>query len=119
MSVLTLEFSRHSQSRIQHKNFPRSEVEQNLSVLVATVDWMIINGDGNYLFCLQARKMLQRILDKMLSPEPNSAISSRQIPTPSASGDDLIDWTFISLDFKRLLMAGECGIRLGFLDPSA
>jgi hypothetical protein len=79
--VLALELLQQSQGRGAYtiKNFPRSEVIQNLSVFVATLHTVHAEGDGNYQLCLQARRMLQRILDTVLSPEqPVPALSNRR-----------------------------------------
>jgi len=66
-----LELLRQTRSRTPtNKAFPRSEVVQNLSVLVSALDWIVRAGEGNYSLCRQARKMLQRILDRVLAPEP-------------------------------------------------
>lgn len=83
--VLALELLQQTQNRTQMtKEFPRSEVIQNLSVFVSCLGWIHNEGDGNYHLCIQARNMIQRILDRVLSPE--STYSSQQtLPTPSNS----------------------------------
>jgi hypothetical protein len=50
-------------------SFPRSEVIQGLSNLVAAMKWIIPKQDGNYEFCMQARHVLQHILDIVLDPK--------------------------------------------------
>jgi hypothetical protein len=85
--VLALELLQQSQARSHaSKHFPRSEVIQNLSVFVACLGSMHTEGDGNYQLCLQARRMLQRILDTVLSPqEPATAPNPQTLPTPSGT----------------------------------
>ena len=87
--VLALELLQQTQNRAQMtKDFPRSEVIQNLSVFISCLGWIHVDGDGNYHLCLQARNMIQRILDRVLSPE--STYSSQQtLSTPSNS--DFVD----------------------------
>ena len=50
-------------------DFPRSEIIQNLSVLVSTIDCVVRPTSGNYDICNQAKKMLQTILDTVLSAD--------------------------------------------------
>lgn len=85
--VLALELLQQTQNRASMtKDFPRSEVIQNLSVFVACLGWIHQEGDGNYHLCIQARNMIQRILDRVLSPEANHS-SHQTFPTPSSTGD--------------------------------
>jgi hypothetical protein len=85
--VLALELLQQTQNRASTtKDFPRSEVIQNLSVFVACLSWVHLEGDGNYHLCIQARNMIQRILDRVLSPEATYS-SHQPFPTPSSTGD--------------------------------
>ena len=59
--------------------FPRSEIIQSLSVLVSYLGWIHVEGDGNYHLSVQARRMLQRILDRVLSPPPPPKRSKPQV----------------------------------------
>jgi hypothetical protein len=88
--VLALELLQQSQARGHaSKNFPRSEVIQNLSVFVACLGSIYAEGDGNYQLCLQARRMLQRILDTVLSPEhPAPAPQTLLTPSSTEFGED-------------------------------
>jgi hypothetical protein len=119
--VLALELLQQSQNRAQMtKDFPRSEVIQNLSVFVACLGWIHMEGDGNYHLCIQARNMIQRILDRVLSPE--AAYSSHQPePTPANGNypdESLYDFSWMdnaqfdadfwsNLDFHPLLAIPE------------
>jgi hypothetical protein len=58
----------HHQKR-PDPSFPRSEVIQGLSNLVAAMKWVVPKQDGNYEFCNQARRVLQRILDIVLDSD--------------------------------------------------
>lgn len=98
--VLALELLQQSQARGHaSKQFPRSEVIQNLSVFVACLGSMHTEGDGNYQLCLQARRMLQRILDTVLSPqEPAAPPNPQTILTPSSTefgGDGIYDFSWM------------------------
>ena len=67
--VLGLELLQQSHhSKRTDPAFPRSEVIQGLSNLVAAMKWVIPKQDGNYEFCFQARHVLQGILDIVLDP---------------------------------------------------
>ena len=61
--------------------FPRSEIIQNLSVLISSIESIIRQTNGNYIICNQARKMLQAILDAVLSPPP-PPLPPQQAPNP-------------------------------------
>ena len=83
--VLALELLQQTQNRAQTtKDFPRSEVIQNLSVFVSCLGWIHNEADGNYHLCIQARNMTQRILDRVLSPEATYSLQ-QTLPTPSNS----------------------------------
>jgi hypothetical protein len=60
---------------------------------------MHTEGDGNYQLCLQARRMLQRILDTVLSPqEPAAPPNPQTILTPSSTefgGDGIYDFSWM------------------------
>jgi len=85
--VLALELLHQTQSHAgSTENFPRSEIIQNLSVFISHLGRVHTEGDGNYHLCMQARRMIQRILDKVLSPEPLALISQPSQLTPSNSG---------------------------------
>ena len=49
------------------QRFPRSEIIQNLSILISSIDCMIQPQHGNYDICSQAKRMLQTILDTVLT----------------------------------------------------
>ena len=71
--VLGLELLRQSRSTSRSTMtsslpLPRSEIIQNLSNLVAQIKSTVHPKDGNYAICVQARKVIQRILDQVLSP---------------------------------------------------
>lgn len=119
--VLALELLQQSQNRAQMtKDFPRSEVIQNLSVFVSCLGWVHMEGDGNYHLCIQARNMIQRILDRVLSPEATYS-SHPPFPTPSSSDyadEAMYDFSWMdnaqfdvdfwsNLDFHPLLAVPE------------
>lgn len=51
---------------------PRSEVVQNLSLLVGFLDWVRPSA-GNYKLCGRMRQIIQRILDMVLDPQGSSS----------------------------------------------
>ena len=61
--------TKHASRNTDSSAFPRSEIIQSLSVLVSYLGWIHTEGDGNYHLSVQARRMLQRILDRVLSPQ--------------------------------------------------
>ncbi len=69
--ILALELLHQSRYRSQPAtiDFPRSEIIQNLSNLVSSIDFIVRPTNGNYGICGQAKKMLQAILDTVLSTE--------------------------------------------------
>ena len=66
--VLALELLQHSQAGVRPPDhLPRSEVVQNLSRLIAYIKPLVLKEDANYILCVQARWVIQRILDQVLS----------------------------------------------------
>ena len=51
--------------------FSASEAVQQLSVLVSTIGWAVKREHGNFQLLDQARRMVSRILERVLSPAPN------------------------------------------------
>lgn len=54
----------------ENVRLPRSEVVQNLSLLVGFLDWVRPSA-GNYRLCRRMKQIIQRILDMVLDPNPN------------------------------------------------
>jgi hypothetical protein len=66
--VLALELLQHSQAGLKPPDhLPRSEVVQNLSRLIAYIKPLVPKEDANYVLCDQARRVIQKILDQILS----------------------------------------------------
>jgi len=66
--VLALELLQHGQAGLRSPDhLPRSEVIQNLSRLIAYIKPLVPKEDANYVLCDQARRVIQRILDQVLS----------------------------------------------------
>jgi len=102
--VLALELLQHTQFRNPlSPELPRSEVIQNLSVFLACLGWMHSPGDGNYQIAQQARRMIQRILDKILSPDPLPAREQSALLNGSENhfyNDAMYDFSWLdSADF--------------------
>ena len=51
---------------------PRSEIVQNLSLLIGFLEW-IKPSAGNYQLCGRMRQIIKRILDQILNPSPPSS----------------------------------------------
>ena len=48
---------------------PRSEIVQNLSLLIGFLEW-VKPAAGNYQLCTRMRQIIKRILDQILNPAP-------------------------------------------------
>lgn len=68
--VLALELLQQlsDRSRAPDLDFPRSDVIQKLSVMISSIECIVVPTNGNYGICSQAKKMLQAILDIVLAP---------------------------------------------------
>lgn len=55
-----------------HPRFKRSEIVQNLSLLIGFLDW-VQPAAGNYQLCTRMKLIIKRILDQILDPSPPSA----------------------------------------------
>ena len=53
----------------QIPRLPRSEIVQNLSLLIGFLDW-VRPAAGNYQLCARMRQIIKRILDQILNPTP-------------------------------------------------
>ena len=79
--------------------FPRSEIIQSLGNLISSIDFIVRPTNGNFVICGQAKKMLQAILDTVLSPNPTQPDVKRveqaaALETPI--GDALNDQNWLS-----------------------
>jgi hypothetical protein len=54
---------------------PRSEIVQNLSLLIGFLEW-IRPAAGNYQLCGRMRQIIKRILDQILNPSPPASQES-------------------------------------------
>jgi hypothetical protein len=55
----------------QVPRLPRSEIVQNLSLLIGFLEW-VRPAAGNYQLCTRMRQIIKRILDQILNPSPAS-----------------------------------------------
>lgn len=84
--VLPLELLQNIRTRTQAKqDFPHSKIIQNLSALVCCMDWIVRPTDGNYVVCSQAKKMIQAILDIVLSPDSATAATDEHASNTTSS----------------------------------
>lgn len=65
--------SKEGEEEREKVRLPRSEVVQNLSLLVGFLDWVRPSA-GNYKLCGRMRQIIQRILDMVLDPQGSSAV---------------------------------------------
>ena len=73
------ELLRQTQQPQSYKpQIPRSQTIQNLSVFISSLQWAVRPGDGNYELCTQARAILSRILDLLLSPPTEQPTTQQQ-----------------------------------------
>lgn len=71
--VLAIELLKQTKSSNSYRlNLPRSEVVQNLSVFIASING-ISPTEPNYKVCMSMQKVLQRILDKVLDHPPTAS----------------------------------------------
>ena len=89
--VLAIELLQQSSNfRSMDPEFPRSNIVQNLSVLISSMDSIIQPTHGNYKICSQAKKMLQTILDTVLAA-PDSRSNATIVQEPSKAPEAVID----------------------------
>ena len=99
--VLALELLQQKQSQLRSEHpprtqaFPSSKIIQELSIFISSLRYVHSPGDGNYALTEQARKTLQRILDKVLSMDNAGTgvpMSDRQHPpTPMSNSNARAD----------------------------
>ena len=84
---------------------PRSETVQNLSMMIGFLDW-VQPAAGNYKLCHRMCRVIRRVLDKVLDPEPERDFpdagvgpEATQAFWPGTELDDL-DW-LSSTDWTR------------------
>lgn len=77
--------------------FPTSEVVQNLSRLLACIKRSVPPTEGNFILCDQARRVIQRILDQVLSTpiqqathmeEPRKRIGPGEVGPAAVASED-------------------------------
>jgi hypothetical protein len=69
---------------------PRSEIVQNLSLLIGFLEW-VRPAAGNYQLCKRMSLLIKRILDQILNPSPassNPTASQESIQTDGQQGFD-------------------------------
>ncbi|CZT10242.1 hypothetical protein WAI453_009350 [Rhynchosporium graminicola] len=62
---------------------PRSEIVQNLSLLIGFLEW-IKPAAGNYQLCGRMKLIIKKILDQILNPGPTPPLSSQGVTASSA-----------------------------------
>ena len=84
-----MELLHHSRYKPQaDSDFPRSEIIQSLSNLISAIDFIVRPTNGNFIICGQAKRMLQAILDTVLSPEHKQ--TEAESAAPAAVPDPLM-----------------------------
>lgn len=96
-------------------NFPRSEVVQNLSLLIGFLEW-IKPSAGNYKLCQRMARVIKRVLDQVFDPQneapnqPEEQLQAQSLPLDANTsfwfpeGNDDFDW-LNSIDWgKGMLM---------------
>jgi hypothetical protein len=66
---------------------PRSEIVQNLSLLIGFLEW-VKPAAGNYQLCGRMRIIIKRILDQILNPSPPSSMPATQAESADTPGYD-------------------------------
>ena len=107
--VLALELLKQKQSQLRSEYppraqaFPSSKIIQDLSVFISSLRYVHAPGDGNYALTEQARKTLQRILDRVLTMDSGGSGSSLQgdpLPSPISNSSLLPDNNGSGIDFS-------------------
>ena len=97
--VLALELLHYSQTGVPAPyHLPRSEIIQNLSNLVSAIDFIVRPTNGNFEICNQAKRMLQAVLDTVLSPEHGQTASKSTEPltiTDTSTENALFDQSWL------------------------
>lgn len=75
-----------------HPRLPRSEVVQNLSVLVRFLDWVSPNA-ANYALCGRMCKMIKDILDRVLDHH-----ATETLPAPEVFTNQVFQMDFGAFD---------------------
>ena len=68
LELLQQSCSPSQDARLSESVFPRAEIIQNLAVLISSMDHIVRPTNGNCDICGQAKKMLQAILNTVLTP---------------------------------------------------
>lgn len=72
---------------------PRSEIVQNLSLLIGFLEW-VKPAAGNYQLCTRMRLIIKRILDQILDPSPQASQSAVPSSQESAAGTEMTGQAF-------------------------
>ena len=100
VGVLALEILHYSRTKLQaNYDFPHSEIIQSLGNLISSIDLIVRPTNGNFVIYGQAKKMLQPILDTVLSPDPTQPDVERAEPAAALEtpiGDALNDQNWLS-----------------------
>ncbi|KAH8697480.1 putative chromatin structure remodeling complex protein RSC3 [Talaromyces proteolyticus] len=90
LAIELLRLTQNPQLRLNETPFPRSEVIQNLSILVSHIQYIILPQKGNYEICQQGRKVISYILEYVLDQPPTDVTVS----VPPVVPNNLIppDW---------------------------
>ena len=67
---------------------PRSEIVQNLSLLIGFLEW-VKPAAGNYQLCVRMRIIIKRILDQILNPSPPSSAPPASQESLEMAGQNL------------------------------
>lgn len=80
-------------------NLPRSEIIQNLSMVIGFLDW-VRPAAGNYGLCRRMSRVIRRVLDQILEPEPEHDAEILPDGIWPVDGLDDLDW-LNSIDWSR------------------
>jgi len=98
--ILAIELLKQTKSPYTYRlDLPRSEVIQNLSVFVSSING-ISSSEPNYNVCMSMQKVTQHILDRILSPLVPTPVRD---PAPALCPNDSVDELAPTLDFSSLM----------------
>ena len=106
--VLALDLLQHFRGPSKtNPDLPRSEIVQNLSILISSIDCIVRPKSGNYTICNQAKRMLQAVLDTVLSPDRRGVqigsrrqLHSQDLGQPADADPNIDLWFSNDLDMN-------------------
>lgn len=95
IGVLCVELLRQAREpEEQEPKLPRSEIVQNLSLMIGFLNWVKPTA-GNYKLCRRMSQVIKRVLDQFFDTNVEKTQDKQDLLTPDFSTDD---WPIEGLD---------------------